>query len=165
MATPVAANALVTWAEYKTMFEISDDVEQDRYQTFINQGSSRIEQYCRRSLKATAYTAATALILDGSGSESLVSPHYPVNSITGLYIDTYRVFGSDTLVDASEYSFYPRSGIIRLFSRCFPDMPAIVKLECNAGYATTSPEWQIIQGACFELVKWMAGRQIGRAHV
>lgn len=158
MPVVAAANAIISWSEYKTMFGITDDDEQDRYQTFINQASSRIEQFCKRSLKATAYTTGTALILDGTGRESLISPHYPVNSITGLYIDTCRAFGSASLVDVSEYSFHPKSGVIRLFSRCFPNMPATVKLECNAGYSSTSPEWQIIQGACFELVKWMAGR-------
>jgi len=158
MPVAVAANAIISWSEYKTMFDITDDVEQDKYQTLINQGSSRIEQYCRRSLKATSYAASTALILDGTGRETLISPHYPVNSITSLYIDTSRIFDAATLVDATGYSFHPKSGIIKLFSRYFPGSPATVKLECNAGYAASSPEWQIIQGACFELVKWMAGR-------
>jgi hypothetical protein len=158
MPVAVAANAIISWSEYKTMFGITDNDEQDRYQTLINQGSSRIEQFCKRSLKATAYTGGTALILDGTGRETLISPHYPVNAITGLYIDTDRAFGAASLLDSSDYTFYAKTGFIRLFSRCFPDMPATVKLECNAGYAASSPEWQIIQGACFELVKWMAGR-------
>lgn len=161
MPVTPSTRALITWAEYKALLGISEDSEMDRYQTIINQASSRIEGYCRRALKATDYTTTAALVLDGSGTRELIVPHYPVNSITHLYIDSARAFGAETEVLAAEYSLRAAAGLILLYSRTFPRALDAVKLECNAGYATTSPEWQDIQAACFELVRWMDSRYRG----
>lgn len=158
MSVAAASNAIITWAEYKTMFGISDDDEQDKYQTLINQASSRIEQFCNRNLKAADYSTTAALILDGSGTDTLIVPHFPVNSISKLYIDTGRTFAATSEVSSDEYVLYAKSGLITLYSDIFPAYPACVKLECNAGYAATDADWQIIQSACYELVRWMAGR-------
>lgn len=158
MSVAAASNAIITWAEYKVMFGEVDDEEQDKYQTLINQASSRIEAFCNRSLKATDYTTTAALILDGSGTDTLIVPHFPVNSITKLYVDTSRAFAATSEIASTEYVLYSRQGLITLYDSRFPAKPACVKLECNAGYAATDADWQIIQSACYELVKWMAGR-------
>ena len=158
MSVAAATNAIITWAEYKAMFGETSDDEQDKYQILINQASSRIEQFCNRSLKATDYTSTAALILDGSGTAGLVVPHFPVNSITKLYVDSSRAFAASSEIASTDYVLYTKSGLITLLTSRFPALPACVKLECNAGYAATDPDWQIIQSACYELVKWMAGR-------
>lgn len=140
------------------MFGTVDSSEQDKYQTLINQASSRIEAFCNRSLKAKDYTTTAALILDGSGTDTLIVPHFPVNSITKLYIDTSRAFDSSSEIASTEYVLYSKQGLITLYDSSFPAKPACVKLECNAGYPATDPDWQIIQSACLELVRWMSGR-------
>jgi len=159
MAVSPASNALVTWAEYKVLFSITDDIDQDKYQTLINQASSRIEAYCKRdALKAVEYAGATALIIDGSGSNTLVVPRFPVNTIAHLYVDSERAFAASSEIVSTDYTFYINPGIILLHSAIFPELPACVKLECNAGYASTSSKWQILQNAAFELVRWMVVR-------
>lgn len=161
MSVAAAANAIVSWTEYKAALGVDDDSEQDKYQVLINQASSRIELFCGRKLVATDYTTTAALILDGEGTATMVVPHRPVNSITKLYVDSSRVFGADTEIAASRYRLKSAEGIIVLFDSYFPELTACVKLECNAGYATTSPEWQVLQAACLELVRWMSARMAG----
>lgn len=162
MAVAAISGAIVTWSEYKTIFGINDNADQDKYQTLINQASARMELYCKRNLKARDYLTTNALYLDGSGMSNLVVPHWPINSITSLKVDTLRAFGTDTLVAVTDYSY--RDGIIRLYSGTFPGDESgldAVKLEGNFGYATTTSEWQVLQTACLELARWMSSRFTG----
>lgn len=161
MSVAAADNALVSWEEYKAAFSIDEDTEQDKYQVLINQASSRIELFCRRELVAQDYTGTAALILDGYGSSTIVVPHRPVNSITKLYVDSSRAFGTSAEIASTEYRLRSEEGIIDLYSAYVPDMPACVKLECNAGYSSSAPEWQVLQSACMELVRWMVSRMAG----
>lgn len=157
-----AANAFITWAEYKAALGVTDDTEQDRFQTLINQASARIELYTRRILKAQAFSSTTALILDGSGRDTLILPHHPVNSISKLYVDTSRVFASDSEVAAAAFSLRKAEGMIILYDGgIFPRGIDVVKAECNAGYASTTSEWATLQTACLELVRWMSSRFSG----
>jgi len=157
MSVAVADNALITTTEFAAVFgSISD--ESDKYQTLINQASSRIELFTHRSLKSTAYATATALILDGTGTDTIIIPHHPVTAISKLYIDSSRAFGADTEILASRYRLRSLEGIIVLYDTYFPELVGCVKLECTAGYVSTSPEWQVLQSACMELVRWMSGR-------
>lgn len=161
MSVAAAANAIVTWAEYKALFGIFSDSEQDLYQTLINQASSRIDLYTGRTLKTTAYSGATALILDGHGRAAIVCPHRPIVSVAHLYSDSARAFAAASEVASTDYRIDAKAGIISLYSGEFPDELGAVKLECTAGYASTSPEWQVLQSACMELVTWMKSRVSG----
>lgn len=158
MAVIASASALITWAEYKSVYGISDDEEQDRYQRLINLASARLETHCQRRLKARDYTGASALVFSGSGTATLVCPEYPLNSVTSITID-----GTDV---TTEIYFHPASGVIQLTSgRLFPDDSAInagqISIVCNAGYADTALEWPTLQTAAFVFVRWMAQRFAG----
>jgi hypothetical protein len=156
MSVAAATNAIVTSAEFAAVFGSISVDEVDKYQLLINQSSSRIELYTRRSLKTTAYSGATALILDGCGRDRIVVPHYPITAVAHLYVDSAREFGANT--EITDYQIDAESGIIRLYSGVFPDARGVVKLECTAGILATDPRWQVLQGACMELVRWVSGR-------
>jgi hypothetical protein len=159
MAVTAAANALVALDEYKLL--CGDVPSEPQYTLLINIASSRIERYTHRRLVAQDYEDTTALILDGSGRDVLLVPHYPLNSIEHLYVDTDRVFGVDTEIEAGDYLIKSESGLIVLYDDVFPADVASVKLECNAGYEDTSEAWPILQAACVETVRWMASRFSG----
>ena len=158
MSVAAATNAIVTSAEFAAIFGTIPTDEADKYQLLINQASSRIELFTKRSLKTTVYSGATALILDGHGRDRIVVPHHPITAVAHLYIDAARVFGADTEVDTADYQIDAEAGIIRLYSGTFPDALGCVKLECTAGILATDPRWQVLQGACMELVRWVSGR-------
>lgn len=159
MAIIPAINAIITITEYSALFGEIDSSTVDRIQTLINRASSRIELYIGRSVKSTNYAGDTALILDGKGRQIIVSPLYPITAINHLYLDGSRIFGPDSEINSSDFSVDVSSGIIKLHgTRKTPIGPGTIKLECTAGYPAASNEWQVLQQACSEIVKWMDGR-------
>jgi hypothetical protein len=159
MTVTPADNAIITVADYASLFGTIDAALENRIQTLINRASGRIELYVGRTLASKSYAGATALILDGTGRNKIVSPHYPVTAVAHLYLDGSRTFGSDTEVDPSDYTLDGPAGLIKLHGTYrTPPGFGTVRLECTAGYLATSKEWQVLQEACSELVKWMAGR-------
>jgi hypothetical protein len=159
MAVMPADTALITLDEYQAIFGEIDASIRDRIQTLINRASSRIELYVGRTLKSTTYAEATALILDGTGRDVVISPHYPIVAVAHLYLDGSRAFGPDTEIAPGDFTPDGPAGLIKLHGgRRTPLGAGTVKLECTAGYIAGSKEWQVLQEACSELVKWMDGR-------
>lgn len=159
MPVTPADNAIITIDDYAAVFGAVDSSLENKIQTLINRASSRIELYVGRTLKSAEYAGATALILDGTGRQIIVSPHYPLTVVSHLYLDSSRVFGPDTEVDPVDFTIDGPTGLIKLHgNRCSSLGVGTIKLECTAGYLVTSREWQVLQEACSELVKWMDGR-------
>lgn len=140
-------NALVTWETLQTLLNL-DMEEQSRYEKLINAASAVANRYTRRKLKARDYT----VILDGTGREELLLPEYPVNSVTNLFIDSSRGFGSET--EVTDYLVYEDEAII-VYESLFPSLRKSVKVIYNAGYETVPEDLQI---AAVEIIAWMASR-------
>lgn len=159
MTVVPADNAIITIADYQAVFGDVDASLENRIQTLINRASGRIELHVGRTLKSTTYAGATALILDGTGRNVIISPHYPLTTVAHLSLDGSRDFGPDTEIDPADFSVDGPAGLIKLHGgRRTPPGVGTVRLECTAGYLAASKEWQVLQEACSELVKWMAGR-------
>jgi hypothetical protein len=149
------ASALISWEDYKAIFNISDNDEQDKYQILINQASALIESYCRRDLKARDYEE----FLDGHEKDVLVLSHYPIQSISAIYIDPAREFGNETVI--TDFDYDASAGLVYMRNGLFPDGHKIIKAQYRAGYEPTDPAYQVLQSACLEMVKWIAGRYAG----
>lgn len=124
---------------------------------FITQLSLEFNRYCRRDLKARARTD----YYDGNGLNKLFVNHYPINSITKLYIDSDRVYGADTEIAAADYILYKEIGLITLDGSLFPDAPQSVKLEYNGGLSTIPSD---LLGAFraqlkFNFARWKDGEE------
>jgi len=122
-------NALVDWAKVKTYLSV-DETKKSYMEPLINAVCIQANNITKRLLKVRAYT----LILDGTGSYTLILPQYPVNLITKLYSDTNRVFGPSTEILSADYVLYKEAGIIKLYSKKFLSKIQTVKMENNAGY-------------------------------
>jgi hypothetical protein len=151
----VASNALATFAEAKAMFGY-DDTEQTKVESLINIASARMELYTGRALKARDST----LYLDGTGTNALIVPEWPINSVAHLYVDSSRVYGSGTEIATASFSIMTEEGIIVLSGAIFSYSGArrAVKLEANLGFATTHLRYPALNGACLEFVEWMKSR-------
>lgn len=160
----VSANGLASFTQAKAMFGYTDD-EQTKVESLINIASAKIELYTRRALAARDST----IYLDGTGTDRLYVPEWPINTITKLYIDTLRVFGADTEIAATEYYNNAEAGIIQLYDDVFAlaGNVRVVKLTANLGYATTHLHYPVLNAACLEYVDWLKSRyatagQIGK---
>jgi uncharacterized phiE125 gp8 family phage protein len=143
-------NALVTWAKAKQYLDL-DDSGQEYTEGLINAVCASANKSTGRLLKARDDIP----ILDGTGTDTLILPQYPVNTITKLYSDTERVFGTDTEITSSEYVIYKKRGIIKLFSKTFSSKIQSIKIEYNAGFGKdTDIVPEDLQFAVLEIVAW-----------
>jgi hypothetical protein len=160
----VNANGLATFADAKALFTY-DDTEQTAVEKLINFASSKIEVYTRRQLAARN----TTFYLDGTGTDTLLVPEYPVNSVASLYVDTERAYGATTLIAATDYYIDAERGTIQLYDDVFSSAGdvRVVKLTANVGLATTHLLFPVLNSACLEYVDWLKSRyassgQIGK---
>ena len=122
-------NALVDWAKVKTYLAI-EETKKSYMEPLINSVCAQANKKTVRLLMTRAYT----LILDGTGSDTLILPQYPVNFITKLYSDTERIFGASTEILSADYALYKERGIVKLYSKKFSSKIQTVKAEFNAGF-------------------------------
>lgn len=116
MPVSAAANALTTVADVKYVWgkPQADTAHDDRIQTLINLLSGRIEDWCGRKFKETAYASPDhAAVYDGeelAGESFLHLRQYPVITFTSLTIDGVAVDASAYLVYKAEGKVYYENG-------------------------------------------------------
>lgn len=100
----------------------------------INEASRYIKRLCKRIyLKYKTITEYH----DGKGCEFLNTKHWPIISITSLYDDADRTYGSNSLFDSDEFEIYNAdAGVVRVFDQVFGDNQSNVKIVYIAGYST-----------------------------
>jgi hypothetical protein len=96
--------------------ESTDTDNDDVIEDMINACGTMFDNEVNRKLEAQTYT----IYMDGTGTQSIFVPSYPIISITSVNIDSDRVFGSDTLVNSGDYVFYPDTGEICFFKADYP---------------------------------------------
>jgi len=106
-----------------------------------------VERYCKRKLRGRTYGAngLSAEYQNGNGKSRLYTNQYPIISVTELYDDPERDFGSDTLKTSTDYYIFSEQGVIQLnadavLGTVFGGGKANIKLIYTAGY----DEFQII---------------------
>ncbi len=147
--------ALVTWATVKDQLNLEDS-EQTRAELVINAASETANRYAQRTLGAADYTED----IDGTGTRSVFVAQFPVNSLTAVYLDSDRAFGSDT--EVTDYVLYSDIGKLTRPEAYWTKGVQNVRVEYNAGYASVPAE---IQLAVLEVVAYnwrrIASQSIG----
>ena len=141
-------NALTTLDDVKTWCGVNTTEYDTLLTDYINAVSWQFNTYTNRKLKARDITAQ----YDGDGSNTMVLPEYPVNSITSIHIDTDREFTSDT--EVTDYVFH-ENGLVTLDSNYFNTTVKANKIVYNAGYDTIP--YDLVM-ACKDQVKWLFRR-------
>lgn len=162
------ANALTSLAEAKVLLDIPTTSQDSYLERLINVASMQIERHCNRKLVSQAHVDT----FDGTSSNQLVLPQYPVTAIAGVWVDQTRAFGSDTQLETSEYSDSTedlQQGLLRLVSGAFGRGVRNVKVSYTAGYVTISEEAPDLEQACLWLVELMyrarSDRRLGRQSI
>lgn len=141
---------LVTLAQVRAalMLEETETVNDTLLSTVISQVSGKVEDYCNRVFTAAAFTE----YMSGDGEKAeLFVDNPPIISVSGLWDDVDRVFGSDTEIEATNYIIWEKEGIIELYNdeMYFQKGKANVKVTYSGGY-TSVPAG--VQGAIIEWV-------------
>jgi hypothetical protein len=151
----MAVNGSIALVSYSEVLRwVGETAASTEYQTvletFINSVSDYVNNYCKRNLLAADYTE----YYDGNDRRTLYLNHFPVNSITGLYIDTESEFGSGTEVAAADYRLHKQLGKVWLENTVFAAYPRSIKVVYNAGYADVDSVPDELKLAVLDDIKW-----------
>lgn len=172
MGAQAVDTAIVTLAQLKARLSITNTSDDTRLSNLIVGYSGVVSSYCGRKFEQATYTE----YLDGTGSESLWLPNWPVttpmDAANGIWVDPLRKFGASTKLteDApssstqGDYFIVPgeasQGEVIRLGSGLVPGGAGgwprgrqTIKVTYQAGYAQAS-----IPGPVVEAVLRMAAR-------
>jgi hypothetical protein len=114
--------------------------DKDILKRLINSSSAYISRICKRTFK---YSTVSNELHDGRGVEWLTTDKFPIISITSIYDDPNRDYGSDTLIDSDDYEIYHAdAGIVRYLEGTFSNSKSNVQISYVAGFS----EFHVITG-------------------
>jgi len=139
-------NSLITIHDLKPFIGVaeSDDDYDDLLYQAIDAASWYLNSETHRKLKARALTE----YYDGRGTDKLILDQRPINTITSIYSDPDRSFGTATLVDSDDYQIYGDEGYIIFTDTAVDVGHRVLKVTYNAGFSTIPYD---LKQACIEI--------------
>ena len=146
-------NDLVTWKEAEIIIGSGIDTESiTMVQEIITAASIWANNYTSRNLKSRAYTLEDDdTLYDGDGDNYIMLTQYPVTTLSSVYEDIDRVYGSDTLVDSDDYIIYARRGKLLFTDYNIGYGYQNIKVLYTAGYITVPKD---LQNAVIALIQF-----------
>jgi uncharacterized phiE125 gp8 family phage protein len=94
-----------------------------------------VSKFLGRNLVQATYTE----YYDGDGADELMLKNVPIVSVTSVYVDALRAFGSDTLIASSNYIVKKAVGILKAWQLFgfWTHGDANIKVTYVAGYTTS----------------------------
>ncbi len=144
-------NALTDLAAVKVWcsVESDDDTFDDILESLIDSVSIQFNKLTNRDLKARAITAQYT----GDGTDDILLPQYPVNTITSIFVDSEKSFGAET--EVSDYDFETDSGLVILDESSFSKVFKANKFVYNGGFSTIPSDMVV---AAKDQIKWLFRR-------
>lgn len=143
----VASDALCTKDNVKDFLGITGFKPED--ETLIEDTIDRVtdlfENYCRRKFKSATYTEYHS---PQTNDNKIFPKNFPITSITNMYDDPDRSYGSDTLITASEYGVVD-DVYVEWIDGSFSGGTNSVKITYVGGYSTIPED---LTQACVEEV-------------
>jgi hypothetical protein len=141
------ANALTSLANCHVQLDIPIlDTTQDALLTrLIDSASQQIDNYCNRQFVSASYTQ----YFDGNRANEIILPRSPITTISSVSIDSGRVFGTDSLLPATDFGFVG-TNILRRHSGNWGTGSQIIKVVYTAGYTVIPAD---VEDACILLVE------------
>jgi hypothetical protein len=130
------SNALVDLDPAKTYLKIplADDSMDELVKDFINEVSDLIERYCNRRFRSDTVVE----IHDGGRTNQLLLKQWPVSAVVSLHEDANRVFGADSLIDASQYALRDddtgEDYYLQRYDSIFSQGVGTIRVEYTFGY-------------------------------
>ncbi len=150
------SNALTNLADVKQALNLNTSTDYDELlETLTNAASKAIAAFCQRDFVSQSYTE----YYDGTGTGDLVLNQRPIVTLTSVWEDSDREFGSDDLLTEADDDIvvdYTAGIISKIGSSILSDSDATwssgiqsVKVTYTAGYTTVPFD---VQQACIETV-------------
>lgn len=118
---------LLKWNRLKESYGLQE-AEKGEAIYFMNMASSVFSNMCNRKFLYDSFTE----YYDAPGDECILIKNWPVVAIQNVWYDPLKEFGSDTLLDSSEYMLSAENGELWVPKKN-PDYKAF-KIEYTAGF-------------------------------
>lgn len=146
------ANSLVTLNEAKDFIgdDLGTSVNDARVKRYINAASWLCNKYTKRLLKSREHTEYHS----GDGTNTVFVRNYPVTTLTSVYDDPDRTYGSDYLIDSDDLAIMPDELAYKIVydGGYFQVGIRNVKITYTGGYETIPYD---LAQACLEIVAMM----------
>jgi len=151
--------ALITLADLEEYANITITDHEQLLERLIDAATSLFETYTRRKLKARAYSYDSDsgdydpdnAVFDGNGTDKMILPQYPVNSVATLRINETEIDARASIYNLG-YLIEKQNGIITLSGYLYTRGLANIEFAYNAGLSAIPDD---LQQACIEQVVWM----------
>jgi hypothetical protein len=147
--------ALITVSDCKAFRGIDSETTEhdDELARLIPAAQAWLEAECGRVFDSATLTE---YYHGNDWSNSLVLARPPIASITSIYDDPLRVYGSTTLLDSTDYTIGDAdAGIVLLDGITFQEGVRNIKITYVGGFSATDPKLQPLAQALIEMV-WAA---------
>jgi hypothetical protein len=146
--------ALVSTTSMTTYLGVSlGSTEESECDLLINSASILAAMMCARGLDVNGVSrflsTSRTEYFDGDGSDTLYVKAYPISSVTSLYVDPDRDYGTNTLIDTGDYVYYENEGKIVTDGALLAGGRKSIKLTYTGGYTSAPAD---LQQAIKELV-------------
>jgi hypothetical protein len=150
------AESWTTVAACKVQLGITDTTQDAFLESLVNRSYKILETFLGRKMKEADYVE----YYDGPDDESpdtLLLNQWPIIEVESIHDDLERLFGSDSLIAASDMVIYKERGLVKLFRNqsCFQRGAQNIKVAYTAGYATMPGD---LEDAAIQMVEHMYNR-------
>lgn len=123
---------LINIEDVKSFLGITVTTDDDKMMPLCQSAQDYADGYCDRTLEGSTFIEYH----DGDGTDIIQLRIMPVVSISSIYDDYDRVYGSDSLIASTDYAFNPATGIITRVVGVFMNGVNNVKITYVAGYGS-----------------------------
>lgn len=140
--------ALVTTTAMTSYLGISaGSAEEEEVDLMINAASTRAADMSGRGIDENGYSrflsTSRTEYYDGDSSDVLMVRAYPLSSVTSLYVDPDRDYGSADLVDTDDYTTYYAEGMVKTDGALLSSGHKSIKITYTGGYTTVPYDLQL----------------------
>jgi hypothetical protein len=121
---------LLTVEDVKSFLGMTVNDDDDKIMPACQSAQDEAENFVDYKLEGSTFTE----FQDNDGVDIIQLRNIPVKSITSIHDDWDRAYGSDTLVDSTEYAFNDKTGIVTGVGISFSKGVNNIKAVYLAGY-------------------------------
>ena len=124
------ATAIITLSDVYEFLSVSGSDDDTLYQNLIDRKTMEFENWCGLD---SFYVYDYTEYYDGEGDSYLFVKNFPINSIDEIASDSDWVWGTDTVIDSSDYRLVEKNYIA--YKSYFNPGLQNIKITYNAGYS------------------------------
>lgn len=149
--------ALATLVQVKEYLQISGSTHDANLTALVARAERAVKSFTRRELEAPGSDVTEDH--DGKLDDTVFLNEFPIVSVTSIHDDSERAFGSETLIDPSDYAIASEEGYVELISGVFSQGVQNVRVKYKGGYVSGSIPEDLTMAVVYLAAHWFEERK------